>query len=106
MSSYQVTERIEEGKEQHGYGVFDKKGREVGAVIRYEVQVREPASWGFTSDLTSGTVFYVNIKQTRSEKPFGSADVIYACRTEEERIAKVEKYLSSAKKRAIKSFAQ
>lgn len=101
------TEKITEGRETHDFGVADKKGRQVGAIVAFSVQVFEQLPEDATGWQTVpvGTHFCWIGYATRGGDPFGAGRYWNYCATEAERIAAVAKYLKGAKARAVKSFA-
>jgi hypothetical protein len=99
---------INEGTERHSFGCKDEKGREIGAVIQFRVAVLEEAAEAQGQVLRGawrkepGTYFCFHVQQVRDGKIYGAAQSWTWCKTEAERIAKVAKYLKSAKARAAK----
>lgn len=102
-----ITEQLNEGVESHSFGVSDKKGREIGATVRFEVRVYEEFTpterTYFRTDIAPGTYFMWIGRATRAGETFGSGEGFGFCKTEAERHAAVEKYLKGAKARALKT---
>ena len=99
--------RINEGFEQHDFGVTDLKGRKVGATVSSQVKtfVAVPADSHSWNSTPPGTYFCWMGNATRAGEWFGAGQSWNYCKTEAERFAQVEKYLKSAKARALKIFA-
>ena len=81
------------------FGVVDPKGRTVGACIyrwhgaRYEGdRMPEGKPWG------------AEFRAVRGDAPFGACQPDHWFATTAEREAAIEKYLTAARKRALKSF--
>jgi hypothetical protein len=95
--------------EHHGFGLVDKRGRQIGAVIyRFSVEVTE------TDDRDSyevrhvwqnqiGTQYVVSFHATRDGVSFGGGKSDKWFATEAEREDAIRKYLQNAKARAAKA---
>lgn len=107
MNHTKLTDTINEGTETHGFGVTDRKGREIGATIHFEVRVYEELPAGAVSfqRIAAGTHFVACFQATRGGKAYGPAFNRAFYSTEKERFVGVEKYLKSAKTRAVKTSA-
>lgn len=107
MNHATLTDTINEGTEAHGFGVSDRKGREIGAKVSFEVRVYAPAEEGVKSwvNIAPGTYFVVRYQATRGGTSYGPGFNRAFFGTEKERFAGVEKYLKSAKARAVKTAA-
>lgn len=102
-----------------GFGVYDDKGREIGA--RYCVQTLDVAAGALTQYrsgaiyvneaqadhvrawMPGARVFLLGVSATRGGNDFGAAQEARYFKTEEERSNALEKYLQAARKRAHKT---
>jgi hypothetical protein len=97
-------EYINEGAERHGFGVIDRKGRELGARVHFSVRVYDVVEGhdGWTRNLKPGTYYAWCGHATRAGEAFGALQPIRFCKSEAERQAAVAKYLAGAAARALK----
>tara|TARA_R110002020_G_scaffold472424_1_gene700400 strand:+ start:42 stop:389 length:348 start_codon:yes stop_codon:yes gene_type:complete len=96
--------------QDHSFGVFDNRGRTVGAIIhiqQLEVAALERVNFQTFIDVecpANGVLFQWTPQATRGGGEFGACQHRRVCCTMEEVDAQIGKYLASAKKRAIKNF--
>ncbi len=98
-----------QSEEVIGFGLFDSKGREIGA--RVTLQIREmvpvaadaPSYAGF--NIKPGTYFTFTPHAARGGEDFGAFSGTRYFKSEAARAAAVAKYLADAKKRAAKNAA-
>jgi len=95
--------------EQHEFGIVDKRGRSIGAVIyRFSVEVTETddrdnydVRWYRQNQFGTQYVFY--FRATRNGIHFGGGKPDQWFATEAEREDAIRKYLQNAKARAAKA---
>lgn len=97
---------INEGREAHGFGTQDAKGRKIGANVNFATYtlVEAPdARGGYCK--APGTYYCFAVQATRDGNAYGAGQPLVWCTTEEERAKKVAAYLVGAYKRSIKKAA-
>lgn len=88
----------------HGFGVFDKKGREIGVRIELSDAVFTTIVHGdYGYDMAPGMYYAFNPHATRDGHSYGASQSIQYFRTAAERDAAVRKYLAGARQRAEKT---
>jgi hypothetical protein len=96
-----LTDVINEGIENHSFGVADKSGREIGASIIFTTRIYEAIeSNGWL--IAPGTYYCWQGQATKNGNRWGPCQVTHHCKTEQERFEAAEKYLKDAAKRAAK----
>lgn len=100
---------INEGAERHSFGINDAKGREIGAVVKFDVVTLENAPEGYKGMMWSGkeagTYFRFHAQATRDGESYGASQAWVWCKSESERSKRVEAYLQGAVSRAAKKAA-
>jgi hypothetical protein len=92
-----------------GFGLFDKKGREIGARVTLQmremvlVETNEEYRCGFS--IEPGNYFTFTPSAARGGQSFGAFSGTRYFKSEAARSAAVAKYLAAAKKRAAKTAA-
>ena len=91
------------------FGVFDTKGREIGSRVRTYTITYQAANddeiWQYeASERPVGSVvFGFDPSATRDGNDFGATQMVRDFGTEDQRDAAIEKYLTAARSRALKS---
>lgn len=109
MTNYCKREREDKGEIAKRFGVFDQKGRELGAKLNLLSETftafEEPVC-GVYYNVEPGRYFSFVPKATRSGVPFGASQAVRRFRTLEERNEAIDKYFRDAEKRARKGFGK
>lgn len=111
MFKCKVSNRINGDNIKWNFGVFDAKGREVGASVQlFEVDIDplsddEAKAQGWHESKMLGHVYGYCPHALRGGKCFGAIQSDYYFRTEKERAKAVQRYLVGAQKRAMQNFS-
>jgi hypothetical protein len=108
LSTLPLTSRVRvDGTRTHehvDFGVADKRGRAIGALVETETVTFVPAPVGATSGWhrAPGTFFRLCVQATRNGKEYGASQPDHYFATEAERVAAITKMLAGSRRRAAK----
>ena len=102
MNKTKLVSQTDEIKENKYFGIFDPRGREIGAQIRTFDATFEPIPEGdaWYYHMEPGHYYALKVWATRDGKPFGAMQSTRFFKTIEERQGAIDKYLKYAQKRA------
>lgn len=85
------------------FGVYDSKGRAIGAEVTRSVRTYVETKECYGSKLAPGSYYSVRIQLTKNREWFGATQKLQHFETEAERDAYITKRLAQMKKRAAKT---
>ena len=101
-----ITKQIEKTIMAADFDIDDDKGRSIGYEIEKSIcffEIANESNMSFAYRIKPGKYYHWTAQATRNGKKYGACQEDHYCLTAEQRAIEIEKYIKSARNRALKN---